>query len=269
MKVYRNIFRIFNVACTIACIFGCSGPNPLDVLDEWDLVYISDSTGWGVAEILAQNIERDTGKTVRIHNYAVGGLPAVRVLKALQSDPESPSNAEIKTYLKTFQSAIAEAEMIVFFANPRGDPSEGGVQGGMENCIEGSRAPDDCTPELYKPYTENLISIYEEIFALRNGRPTIIRAYGLYNPLISKHRENKIESECTQCFETFNRAVQLAAEEFNIPFVCIYDVFNGINHDEDPREKGFIGSDGIHASKEGRQVIADLISAVGYEPVEP
>jgi hypothetical protein len=93
----------------------------------------------------------------------------------------------------------------------------------MKNCIEGSRAPDDCSLELYTRFTENLISIYEEIFALRNGRPTIIRAYGLYNLLISKQRENNIESERTQCFATFNRAIQLAAEEFNIPFVSIYD----------------------------------------------
>jgi hypothetical protein len=268
MRGYRNFSGIFVVACVIACILGCCRPNPLDVLDEWDLVFISDSTGWGVAEILAQNIERDTGKTVRVHDYAVGGLPALRVLKALRSDPESASSAESKTNLKTFQSAVAEAEMIVFFANPRGDSSEGGVQGGMEYCFKGEQAPDDCTPELYEPYTKNLILVYEEIFALRNGRPTIIRAYDLYNPLISTHRENNIESECTECFETFNRAVQLAAEEFNIPFVSIYDVFNGINHDEDPREKGYIGSDGVHASIEGQQVIADLISALGYEPVE-
>ena len=109
--------------------------------------------------------------------------------------------------------------------------------------------------------------VYEEIFSLRNGKPTIIRAYDFYNPLISKHRENNIENECRECLETFNRTLQLAAEEFNIPFVSVFDAFNGKNHNEDPREKGYIGDDGIHASEQGQQVIADLISAVGYEPV--
>ena len=52
-------------------------------------------------------------------------------------------------------------------------------------------------------------------------------------------------------------------------FVSIYDAFafNGINHDEVPQEKGYIGLDGIHASQEERQAIADLMSAVGYRPL--
>jgi hypothetical protein len=110
------------------------------------LVYISDSTGWGVAEIFAQNIERDTGKTVRVHNYASGDLRAISVLEALQSDPIS---------LQSLQPDIAEAEVIVFFANPRGDPSQGGVRGGMENCIAYytlSNPPEDRTLRLYEPY---------------------------------------------------------------------------------------------------------------------
>jgi hypothetical protein len=91
-----------------------------------------------VAEKLAENIERDTGKTVRIHDYAVGELSAIRVLDALQ-----------------------------------------------------------------------------------------------------------------------------------IVFVSVYDAFNGIEHHEDPRAKGYIASDGMHTSEEGRQVIADLLRQVGYEPVDP
>jgi lysophospholipase L1-like esterase len=186
-------------------------------------------------------------------------------LNALESDPESPSDSSFKS----LQAEISEAEVIVFFANPRGDPSQGGVRGGMEKCIGGFRAPDDCTLQLYEPYIENLVSIYEKIFELRKGNPTIIRAVGFYNPIISRHRENGIEIECTQCFEIFNTAIQLAADEFNIPFVSVYDAFNGENRDEDPREKGYIGSDGVHTSEEGQQVIADLLSTAGYEPVKP
>jgi lysophospholipase L1-like esterase len=116
---------------------------------------------------------------------------------------------------------------------------------------------------------ENLKAIYEAIFALRNGESTIIRAVGFYNPVISEHRERHMEAECTQCWETFNSAIQQAADEFNIPFVSVYDAFNGVNHDEDPREKGYIGGDGVHTSEQGKQVIADLLSEAGYEPVEP
>jgi len=235
-------------------------------MEEWDLVYISDSEGWGVAHKFADNIERDTGKTVRIHDYAVGGLSALRVLQALQSDPESLSDIKFKS----LQADIAEAEVIVFFANSRGDPSKGGVQGGMDKCIAPrlGHPPENCTLRLYEPYIENLKAIYEEILALRNGKPTIIRAVDFYNPLISEHRKRNMEIECTLCWETFNTAVRQAADAFNIPFVSVYDVFNGLNHDEDPREKGYISTDGVHTSKRGQQVIADLLSEASYEPVE-
>jgi hypothetical protein len=255
MKIHGCLIWIICAGLAVTSLVGCSKTNPLDELEEWDLVYISDSTGTGVAEIFAQNIERDTGKTVRIHDHVEGGLPALGVLLRLQND-------------QSLQSDIAEAEVIVFFGNPEGVPSLGGVQGGIDACMEGN-APEDCTLQLYEPYIENLKTIYEEIFALRNGQPTIIRAVGFYNPLISEHRNNNVEIECTQCWETFNLAIQEGAAEYNIPFVSVYDAFNGVNHDEDPREKGYISSDGEHTSKEGRQVIADILSEAGYEPVEP
>ena len=264
---------ILSLILTLVFVLAISGvgyaADSLDELEEWDLVYISDSTGWGVADKFADNIERDTGKTVRIHDCCVGGLPALRVLQALQSDPESLS--DIWGKLKSLQADIAEAEVIVFFANPRGDPSKGGVQGGgMEKCMAyDGHPPQDCTLQLYEPYIENLKAIYEEILALRNGKPTIIRALDFYNPLISEHRKRNMEIECTQCWESFNTAIRQAADAFNIPFVSVYDVFNGLNHDEDPREKGYIGTDGRHTSKQGQQVIADLLSKAGFEPVEP
>jgi len=116
----------------------------LDELEEWDLVYITDSSGMGVGDKFADNIERDTGKTVRIpgYGYTVGGLSALRVLQALQSDPESLSDIKFKP----LQADIAEAEVIVLFVNPQGDPSKGGVQDeGMEKCIDCALSPTSKT----------------------------------------------------------------------------------------------------------------------------
>lgn len=243
---------------------GTTQPQPTEASSCWDLVYISDSTGWGVPNKYAENIERDTGKTVQVHSYAIGGLSALSVLNALQSDPESLADGR----LKSLREDIREAEVIVFFANPRGDPSEGGVRGGLEDCISVSSPPDDCTPGLYEPYLENLKAIYEEISSLRDGKPTIIRAVDFYNPLISVHRERNLEAECTRCLEIFNDTVRQAADAFHIPTISVCDAFNGPGHDEDPREKGYIGPDGVHASEKGQQVIADLLSEAGYEPIE-
>ncbi len=264
MKVSRSSLRTMCIIITTAIMAGC-GENLLDELEEWDLVYISDSTGWGVAEKYAENIRKDTGKTVRVRDYAIGGLPAIKILDVLHTDPEDMENDD---QFKSLRSDIAEAEVIVFIANPRGDSSKGGVQGGIENCISAVSPPDDCTLELYEPYIKNLKAVYTEIFALREGKPTIVRAVDLYNPIISIHRERNMETECTTCLETFNTAIRQAAEAFNVPFISVYDAFNGPAHDEDPRERGYIGTDGIHSSEKGRQVIADLLSEAGYVPVE-
>lgn len=265
MTTRKNLVRLLWSALALLLLVGCRNTSALDDLLEWDLVYISDSSGWGVAEKLAENIERDTGKTVHLHDYALAELPATRVLEALQTVPTSLSDIRFKS----FQADITEAEMIVFFANPRGDASKGGIRGGMEVCIAygAGQLPKDCTLQLYKPYIENLKAIYVRILELRNGKPTIIRAVDFYNPAISQHRQRNMETECTECWETFNTAVQEAADAFDIPFVSVYDAFNGIEHNEDPRDKGYIGSDGIHTSELGKQIIADLLSEVGYQPI--
>jgi hypothetical protein len=240
--------------------------NPLFELEIWNLVYICDSTGWGVANVYAQNIERDTGKIIKTHNYAIGGLSAVEVLQALHGAPKLLSDVK----LKSLREDVAKAEVIVFFANPRGDPSHGGVQGGLEKCITlaTDNPPDNFTLELYEPYIKNLKAIYETVFTLRMGKPTIIRAIDFYNPIISEQRKFNMEIECTRSWEIFNMAVHQSADEFNIPIVSVYDVFNGVKHNEDPREKGYICPDGMHTTEKGQQVIADLLSKIGYEPTE-
>lgn len=97
--------------------------------------------------MFGENKKRDTGKSVQVHDHTRGDLSALTVLNALESDPESSS------YSNSLQADIAEAEVIVFFANPRGVPSQGGVQGEMENCIAygSGNPPEDCTLQLYEP----------------------------------------------------------------------------------------------------------------------
>lgn len=48
-----------------------------------------------------------------------------------------------------------------------------------------------------------------------------------------------------------------------------YDEFNGPDHDEDPREKGYISIDGFHASTEGVYFQAEILHALGYDAIVP
>jgi hypothetical protein len=265
MKSPSSLLACAVIVVLALCLTGCRRAS-LANQDQWDLVYISDSTGWGVARKFAANIERDTGKTVVVHNYATGNLSVLQVLSALRGGPDAEDGPLPSDQLRT---DIADAEVVVFYGNPRGDAAQGGVTGGLETCMNKTVAPDDCTPAHYAPYVENLKAAYEEILALRDGKPTIIRAVDFYNPLISRHRTDGTEAECTACWEVFNAAVKEAADAYHVPLVSTYDAFNGPQHDEDPREKGYILSDGQHATPEGQQVIADALSAAGYDSIAP
>jgi len=243
-------------------------PSPIpEEVDTWDLVYISDSSGLGVQYYLADYIEEDLGITVTIQDYVEGSLSAQQVLYAIRGETEKLSS----TKLEDLREIVAEAEMIVLFANPAEIEGKEDVEGPLVACIKYRACipPVNCEPEVYNPYIEILNEIYKEIFSLRDGKPTIIRATDFFNPLIDGHKFCEMENECTRCWETFNNAVRIAAEDNNIPFVSVYDLFNGGNHDEDPVEKGLIGNDYIHASKDGIIAIADLLREAGYDPIGP
>ncbi len=61
-----------------------------------------------------------------------------------------------------------------------------------------------------------------------------------------------------------NGAARQAAADHGVPFVSLYDSFNGPQHNQDPRAKGLIRQDGEHPSAEGAALIAELLQKSGY-----
>ncbi len=153
------------------------------------------------------------------------------------------------------------------FVNPF-DSVEPGNPLDLESCFA-SRPPASCGPESFEQYTADLKALWAEILALRGGKPTILRATDIYNPLASPWREAGVFEACTECWQNMSNAARLAAEAHNIPFLSRFDAFNGPNHDEDPREKGYIRGDGEHPTDLAGQFAAELLSQMGYEPVSP
>jgi lysophospholipase L1-like esterase len=157
--------------------------------------------------------------------------------------------------------------VVVVFGNPLASRSE--THRGDWDLVGSKPHARDCPRETFDAFRTDLESIYEEILALRGDSPVLIRAFDAYNPLYSVYREQGVYDECVQCFEYHNDAIQRAAEAYGVPVARVYDAFNGINHDEDPREKGYIGEDGVHTTPSGREVIAGLLRDLGYEPTVP
>jgi hypothetical protein len=229
-------------------------------LEPWDLVYIADSGGWGVADIYAEMASQTLGREIRVHDYAIGALSAVDVLDMLRGE---------NTFWVQAASDVAEAEIIVVYGN--------WVDSGMEvpppdTCVSTSTTerepPVSTTGADWQPYRAVLDDVYDQIWALREGQPTVLKAVDLYTPVLAPWRQAGIERECTASWEVWSQTIREAAADNGATMVSVYDLFNGTSHDEDPRKKGWIGPDGEHTTSEGAQVIADALHATGYEPAE-
>ncbi|NNF68189.1 MAG: hypothetical protein HKN01_00325, partial [Acidimicrobiia bacterium] len=69
------------VTTTTSAVTTTTETDPSDISEPWDLVWFSDSTGWGVADLWGERIGEEFGVEVRVHDYATGNLSAVRVLQ--------------------------------------------------------------------------------------------------------------------------------------------------------------------------------------------
>lgn len=236
----------------------------LDTSEPWDLVWYSDSGGWYVADLWAETIEQELGVDVRVHDHSAGGLAAVEVLESLGEPTEGRSR------LGDTRDDVAEAEIIVVYGNPEGS---GATSDLGDACVTTSAVPRDpptrYSAEDFGPYREVLEAIYERVFALVGDRPVIVRAIDLYNPVIADWRLAGVEEQCTEAWEAWSDTIRDAATEFDVPLVSMYDVFNGPDHSEDPREKGYIISDGEHTMPAAREAMVAALHEAGYEPIEP
>jgi hypothetical protein len=256
---------LFVLVLTLAGLLfsACSSTPDLDDMDEWDLVWISDSTGWGVADIYADYIEEDTGKTVIVHDLWVGGLAAGEILDALNGNPPM-EHRELKEAL----TLIPEAEVIVVFGNPEMSKIEDNPWDWF--CLDGaSFYVTSCAPDTYDLYVQHLGEIYGKILELRDGQPTILRTYDAYNPIIPQRVGQTGYQDCIDCWGNFNAAIHQAAAANNIPIALVADAWNGPDFLQNPKEMGYTRVDGIHPNEVGGEVIAQLLRELGYEPVEP
>lgn len=225
----------------------------------WDLVIIGDSSMWELGEAFAAQIEKDTGVKVIVHDYANNAASADEVLGVLQTgDSMNARNQGLP-------DAIKDAEVVIMNVNLE-DSIDPLNPVNLDGCFLMMK-PENCAPASFDTYTADLKAIWAEIYKLRKGKPVILRATDLYNPLVSRWKEKGVFEECNTCWVNFSEASRKAAEAYGIPFLSRLDAFNGLTHGEDPVLKGYIDEDGEHPSKLGAQYTAELFSKMGYEPV--
>jgi hypothetical protein len=242
-----------------------------EVSEVWDLVYISDSTGMGVAVEYADRIERDLGVQIEVHDLCGGGLSARKILDALRGKDRWMSCLS-NTIIEPVPF-IEEAEVIVVYGN--WFDSETAEHPWDWNCAIGfephqfCQETTSCGPETFAQYEANLAAIFDEIFAIRGGKPVILRTADWYLPWgpLETWRECGHEEICKQCLLNWADAIHRVADEYGVPVAGLLKAFSGPDLDlEMPRE--FIRDD-VHPSDQGAAAIADVLADLGYEPVAP
>lgn len=257
VKQVNIVVTLLVIAMLVAACGGRkSMPSGADA--EWTLVVIGDSSMWSLGEALASQIEKEMGVKLVLVDDALGALSAGEVLKALQTGKSE------RARLEALPAALKEAEMVVMFVNPL-DSINPEHPLDANGCFMGM-APLACEEETFNQYVTDLEAIWSEVITLREGKPTILRATDIYNPLINNWKQFEIFEACNECWMNMSAANRQAAEKYGIPFFSRYDAFNGVTHDEDPTKKGYILRDGEHPSWEGALFTADLLSKMGYEP---
>ena len=233
--------------------------------ETWDLLWVTDSSGWGVAEIYGQYIAEDNGVEVNVLDKWKGELSAGRILNALINQDD---NEYDMSHLREY---ISQSEVIVIYGNPK--DSETTFTPGDWNCgvnILDKCYVNSCELNTFETYISDLKEIYSIIFEIRKGKPTIVLAIDAYNSRLISHCEpDGVFNDCRECWENYNAAIHQAAQEMGVPVAKVFDAWNGLDHSENPVEKGYTREDNEHPNTKGATVIAELLRDLGYVPMIP
>jgi hypothetical protein len=240
---------------------GCAGGSDDRAEDasppeRWQLVWFSDSAPWGVSADWARTIEKKLDVKVEVlEHLEFGAGGAAKLLDKIESDP-------------SVRREIAGAEIVVVYAtaSDTGIPEAHNTICYFGRYDQPSKQARLSRKEL-RPYRETLTSIYDRVFRLRGGEPTVVRALDTYVPVIADWRKAGVYEDCTAGWEAAANTHRDVAAGFGVPMASLYDAFNGPNHDRDPAARGLIGSDGIHTSEKGKVLVRATLDALGYEPV--
>lgn len=211
------------------------------------LLYISDSSGWKTGEAYAAVAQAELGVPVELIDWRRGGLSMV----------------DVPTMLRRLPRVVADAELVVLWANPIGS----GVKEDIASCVGEPGEPGVYTEADWRPFADLTGQVLDAIWEAREGKPTVLRVTDLYSPVVaSEWKDRGIGEACMTAFETMSDAVRTAAEAHGATFVSALDVYNGPDHRQDPVAAGLIDADGTHPGEAGGQAMAAALAATGFDP---
>lgn len=216
----------------------------------WDLVVLSDSSGWRLADEWAELIRRDEGVEVRVTDFAVGMQSGASLLKHLQTEGDAQ------------REAVRSAEVISVWASPAGI----GWKSDLDDCVfdtDGTRPPTRISRRDLEPYAQLWRDILGEINFLRNGQPTALRVRDIYVPVTARWVAAGTAEACGKGFATSSGIVRDVARQAGGRFIPVYRAFNGPDGLRDLRKRGLL-LDEEHLNHKGVALMAALHHEAGY-----
>ena len=237
---------------------------------HWNLVVVGDSIPYNspndcpgctsFVDRYAEAITVATGKAVKVQNLSTHtGLQIDGLLQMLESSK--------------MQEAIANADVIIV-----GIAHNDAAMNSNDDLCDGPNGdnPDwskynaECaiaSAELFRPKFE---SVYSQIVALRDGKPTIFRTINRYNDWNGwpGHDLSPEGIKATkEAIDAWNDMICEAAEKNG--FVCadIYQEFNGADGLKPSGD--LLATDYTHPSDKGNEVIARVLTELGFAPLVP
>jgi hypothetical protein len=108
-----------------------------------------------------------------------------------------------------------------------------------------------------KEFTETYNAMLDEVLTITSPSDTIIRTMDFYYPFVGKDRERGIYNQNKLYWRKFNKSIEQAAIKHGITVANVFSVFNGLDSNDDPVDKGYIAGDRLHQSEKGIKVIAE------------
>lgn len=210
------------------------------------------------ADRYAEAITAATGQAVEVQNLSTHtGLQIDGLLQML----EGPKMQEAITKADIIIVGIAHNDVAMNINEDLCDGSNGDMPDWSKYNAECAIA----SAELFRPKFE---SVYSQIVALRNGKPTIFRTINRYNDWIGWSELPAEGIEPTRLvIDAWNDMICEAAEKNG--FVCadIYHEFNGADGLKPSGD--LLATDYTHPSDKGNEVIAQVLIDLGFASLVP
>ena len=231
---------------------------------KWLYTALGDSLAVGVFALRGyvpryqEYIQNDTRSSVSLRNLAQNGWTSADLLTALQTDDN-------------FRSSVRGSAVITWDIG-------GNDMRHVREAYKNGTCDDACVAASVEAIKSNWNAIVVEILALRSETAppsrTIIRTMNLYNPYVNEDMLADSDGDTTSdfdellpAFRSLNAHIGESTQAAGILCADVALAFNGADSREDPAGKGYIAFDGLHPNDTGHKVMADLLRALGYQPL--